>query len=59
MKELSRIFSVFVPDVVRWRGMGEGGDRWGKGEEEENGELGEFDEYAANGKKVKRSKGQK
>ena len=35
MKELSRIFSVFVPDVVRWRGMGEGGDRWGKGEEEE------------------------
>ena len=26
---------------------------------EVNGELGEFDEYAANGKKVKRSKGQK
>ena len=35
MKELSRIFSVFVPDVVRGRGMEEGGDRWGKGEEEE------------------------
>lgn len=26
---------------------------------EVNGERGEFDEYAANGKKVKRSKGQK
>ena len=33
MKELSRIFSVFVPDVVRWRGMEGGGDRRGKGEE--------------------------
>ena len=36
-----------------------GGDRRGKGEEKVNGELSEFDEYAANGKKVKRSKGQK
>ena len=39
------------------RGKGE----WGESEKvnEVNGELGEFDEYAANGKKVKRSKGQK
>ena len=35
MKELSRIFSVFVPDVVRWRGMSGGGDRRGKGKEKE------------------------
>ena len=35
MKELSRIFSVFVPDVVRWRGMEGGGDRRGKGEKDE------------------------
>ena len=35
MKELSRIFSVFVPDVVRLRGMEGGGDGTGKGEEEE------------------------
>ena len=37
------------------RGIGE----WGESEKvnEVNGELGEFDEYAANGKKVKRSKG--
>ena len=35
MKELSRIFSVFVPDVVRWRGMNGEGDRRGKGKEKE------------------------
>ena len=35
MKELSRFFSVFVPDVVRLRGMNGGGDRRGKGKEKE------------------------
>lgn len=35
MKELSRIFSVFVPDVVRLRGMEGGGDRKGMGGEKE------------------------
>ena len=42
---------------MRWKWKGE----WSESEKvnEVNGELGEFDEYAANGKKVKRSKGQK
>ena len=33
--------------------------KWKSESEKVNGERGEFDEYAANGKKVKRSKGQK
>lgn len=32
---MSRFFSVFVPDVVRQRGMNGGGDRRGKGKEKE------------------------
>lgn len=34
-KSCPGFFSVFVPDVVRWRGMNGGGDRRGKGKEKE------------------------